>query len=193
MKGFHCLLVILILWCVSLAYDEDEQWSVIDDDIRRMIKSLSLEYQIGQMVQLDISMFLTPELELNKTELLSAVERFGIGSLLNTPTALSEGTGAFSVQQWRNLVSEIQTIAINHGPKIPILYGLDSVHGANFVSGATLFPQQIGMAASFNRELTQKAYSISYAIVACCTSSIDLPAVRKILDLVESRGHSPQF
>jgi len=68
---------------------------------------------------------------------------------------------ALNVTQWLSLTSEIQTIFLEEGSKIPMVYGIDSVHGAIFIEGATYFPQQLGAAASFNRDLVSQMGSIT--------------------------------
>ena len=50
---------------------------------------------------------------------------------------------ALNTTEWINLITQIQTIFLEEGLQMPVVYGLDSVHGANYVYGATLFPQQI--------------------------------------------------
>ena len=67
-------------------------------------------------------------------------------SFLNVPSFASP-----NVTQWNSIISDIQSVASQYGTQIPIIYGLDSVHGANYVYGATIFPQSIAIAATFNR------------------------------------------
>lgn len=63
--------------------------------------------------------------------------------------------------EWITLVSEIQEIFLAEGSKIPMVYGMDSVHGAVFLDGATFFPQQIGAGATFNRDLVKQMGAIT--------------------------------
>ena len=83
-----------------------------------------------------------------------AVVNYKIGSILNTP-------GVQSPQEWNRLIAEMQDAAKKTSNKIPILYGLDNVHGVSYVGGATLFPQQIGLAATWNKQLAYNAAVIT--------------------------------
>src|SRR5206468_5446765 len=80
-----------------------------------------------------------------------AVVNYKIGSILNTPSPLQ------SAADWNRIVSELQTTAKETRLKIPIIYGLDHIHGTSYVGGGTLFPQPIGQAATWNRELAHNA------------------------------------
>ena len=66
-----------------------------------------------------------------------------------------------NVTEWITMITELQTIFISEGSQIPMLYGMDSVHGAVFVDGATFFPQQIGAGATFNRDLVHQMGAIT--------------------------------
>src|SRR5207247_8829521 len=70
---------------------------------------------------------------------------------------------ALSVDKWHELISAIQKAAGETRLKIPVLYGIDSIHGANYVKGATLFPQPLGMAATWNPQLMLDATRVSAA------------------------------
>jgi beta-glucosidase len=89
--------------------------------------------------------------------LRKAVVDYGVGSILNVDNQ------ALSVQKWQELIRAIQLEAQKTRLKIPVLYGLDSIHGANYVLGATLFPQPLGMAATWNPELMLRDSQISAA------------------------------
>ncbi len=80
------------------------------------------------------------------------INEFKIGSILNTPFSASEvnGVSGYTAQEWRDIIVNIQTIASKTPSKIPVIYGIDSIHGASYVFGATLFPQQLAIAATFN-------------------------------------------
>ena len=66
-----------------------------------------------------------------------------------------------NVTEWITLITELQTIFISEGSQIPMLYGMDSVHGSVFVDGATFYPQQIGAGATFNRDLVKQMGAIT--------------------------------
>lgn len=110
------------------------------------------------MTQLDISTILYPNRTLNRDAVRQHAQ-LHIGSYLNIPPATSNNATAdaayfgFSALEWRELLSEVQNIFLNESRGHPILYGIDSVHGANYVRGSVIFGQQINAAASFNPDL----------------------------------------
>ncbi|GMF18360.1 unnamed protein product [Phytophthora fragariaefolia] len=111
---------------------------------------------LGQMVQLDVSTIMHPNRTLNRA-IVHEHAKLNIGSYLNTPGAeLNDSnpnsTRNFSPKEWRELITEIQGIYAAHGSQ-PIMYGLDSVHGADYVRGAVLYGQQLNAAATFNPDL----------------------------------------
>jgi len=123
--------------------------------VQDLLSSMSLEQKVGQMLQLDLVGFLDPgSLDLNTTRLAAVFRKYHIGSILNSPFTLGPcgGKNGWSAGEWKELLRRIHSTAQEVGI-LPPLYGIDSVHGANYIYGATLFPQQINAAASFNREL----------------------------------------
>ena len=130
-----------------------------------IIKLMSIEEKVGQMSQVDLGVIAVgdicnlknpQEIDLNKLRL--AITKYKIGSILNVGC----GSGTISMDNWRKIISTIQEEnAKSSRLKIPILYGIDAIHGNNYTMGATLFPQQIGQAATWNPALVEKANSIS--------------------------------
>ncbi|HEY5407192.1 MAG TPA: glycoside hydrolase family 3 N-terminal domain-containing protein [Ginsengibacter sp.] len=122
---------------------------VIDAKVNALVKQMTLEEKVGQMAQVSIESLgkiSGGSFVFNQDTFKKAVIKYKIGSILNTP-------GLQNAQQWNNIIQEIQNTAKETRMKIPVLYGLDDNHGVNYVAGATLFPQEIGQAATFNREL----------------------------------------
>ena len=119
---------------------------------------MTLKEKIGQMTQLDIQMVTDgkdQDIRINPAKLERAVVEYGVGALLNVYDE------ALPPQQWQELIRQIAAAAARTRLKIPVLYGLDSIHGANYVQGATLFPQPLGMAATWNPELVLRVSEIS--------------------------------
>ena len=147
----------------------------IDDDIRKRVQDMSLQEKVGQMLQQDIgTIFLGGDnMALNQTQLDILVEKYYVGSFLNSPTSLGSigNTVNFSPAQWIAMITQIQNTSISKGNQIPMIYGLDSVHGANYIQGATIFPHQIMAAATFNRTLVQQMG----AITAKDTRAVGIP------------------
>ncbi|MEP6617601.1 MAG: glycoside hydrolase family 3 N-terminal domain-containing protein, partial [Ginsengibacter sp.] len=122
-----------------------------------MIKKMTLEEKVGQMAQVSIESLGSMQngnFVFNQEKFKDAVTNYKIGSLLNTP-------GLMNPQQWNSIIEQIQDEANKTRMKIPVLYGLDDNHGVNYVAGATLFPQEIGQAATWNRELVHDAAVIT--------------------------------
>lgn len=127
-------------------------------DVDALIRSMSLDEKVGQMVQVDISLFIVsnsspPELDTNK--LREAFDTYHVGSILNPLDVMPPA-------EWQKVVKTIQAVALAESPhKIPVLYGIDSIHGAGFMQGSTLFPQHTAMGATRNPELMEECAHIS--------------------------------
>jgi beta-glucosidase len=119
------------------------------------LKELSLDDKIGQMSQIDLNLVLQDSSDGHKEINASKVEYYigelGIGSVLNNVV-----DHYWNASQYRRAIQKIQQVAASHG-RPPVIYGLDSVHGANYVHGATLTPQPINIAASFNTSVAYRA------------------------------------
>ena len=127
-------------------------------EIDRLLARMTLAEKVGQMTQLDIGMIsdgMDQALRINPAKLDKAVVQYGVGSILNVRDE------AFAPAVWHDIIGQIQAAAARSRLKIPVLYGIDSIHGANYVQGATLFPQPLGMAATWNPELMLRAAQIT--------------------------------
>src|ERR671939_373696 len=133
------------------------------DNTRRvedLLARMTLEEKVGQMTQLQIGTVTTgadQSIEIDPAKLEKAVVKYGVGSILNV------NGQALSVERWRDIIGKIQEASRRTRLRIPVLYGIDSIHGANYVQGSTLFPQEIGMAATWNPALMQRAEEIAAA------------------------------
>src|ERR1041384_4849255 len=126
--------------------------------IEDLLKRMTLEEKVGQMTQLAIGMVVNgrdQDVKIDPAKLDKAVVKYGVGSILNVSDQ------ALTVDRWHEIIGEIQGAAKKTRLGIPVIYGIDSIHGANYVQGATLFPQEIGMAATFNPELMKRAAEIT--------------------------------
>ena len=121
----------------------------IESKVDKLLKQMTLEEKVGQMAQVSIeSLGSSNGQGFNfNDKMKDAVVNYKLGSILNSPGPLQ------SPQDWNRLITEIQDAARQTRLKIPVLYGLDDIHGVNYASGTTLFPQEIGQAATWNREL----------------------------------------
>ncbi len=128
--------------------------------VEELLARMSLEEKIGQMTQLQIATVTSGQdqnTQIDPAKLDKAVVKYGVGSILNV------NSQALTVDKWREIIGQIQAAAQKTRLKIPVLYGIDSIHGANYVQGATLHPQEIGMAATWNPVLMQRLAEISAA------------------------------
>ncbi len=126
-----------------------------DKKVHELLSRMTLEEKIGQMTQLTLESFARSDqngvLVLDEAKLRQGIVDHHIGSILNC------GGQARTVANWQAILTQIQDLATKDTRLgIPILYGIDSIHGANYVLGATLFPQDIAMAATGNVELMEK-------------------------------------
>lgn len=129
---------------------------------KALVAKMTLEEKIGQMTQLTIDAFLkmnngTPVVphELDPEKIKIAIEKYKIGSILNV------GSNAQTVENWQNVITAIQQRALAQRLKIPVLYGIDAIHGNNYTLNSVLFPQQIAQAATFNTEMVRKAAEVT--------------------------------
>ena len=118
---------------------------------------MSAADKIGQMTQLDISMVLADgcPLRIDDAKLRRQLRVHRLGSLLNSPFSGTDprcGSSGWNASEWRATVEHVQAAAADEGLP-PLIYGIDSVHGASYCRGATLLPQQLGLAASFDESL----------------------------------------
>jgi len=126
----------------------------IDDLIKRM----TLEEKVGQMTQLTLGMIVSgsdQDVRVDPAKLDKAIGKYGVGSILNVADQ------ALTVDKWHEIIGQIQDASKKTRLAIPVLYGIDSIHGATYVRGSTMFPQEIGMAATFNPELMKRAAEIT--------------------------------
>jgi beta-glucosidase len=126
--------------------------------IEALLKRMTLEEKVGQMTQLTLGMITTGQdqnIQIDPAKLEKAIGRYGVGSILNVSDQ------ALTPDKWHDTIRQIQEAAKKTRLGIPVLYGIDSIHGANYVLGATLFPQEIGMAATWNPELMKRGSEVA--------------------------------
>jgi beta-glucosidase len=127
--------------------------------IDALLKRMTLEEKVGQMTQLAIGMIAKgrdQEIQIDHAKLDKAIVKYGVGSILNVAEQ------ALTADKWHEIIGQIQQTATKKTRLgIPVIYGIDSIHGANYVQGSTLFPQEIGMAATWNPELMKRGSEIA--------------------------------
>ncbi|KAI8994547.1 glycoside hydrolase family 3 protein [Pilobolus umbonatus] len=132
----------------------------IDGVIISMLERMTLPEKIGQMTQLNQDMILLPDGTLNRTAVEHYAKNYHVGSYLNQ--LASDGVN-YDVEGYARIIEEIQeiTLSVESTFKVPIIYGLDSIHGAHYIANTTIFPHGINLGASFNPELAYHSASIT--------------------------------
>lgn len=154
------LFILILLVCSNIVVGQTTQISKseIEKKAALLLSKMTIEEKIGQMTQITVTFFekngTIGEFDLQK--LSDGIQNYHIGSILNVPNP-----GAPSIEGWQIVMKMLAEQTSKTKLKIPILYGIDAIHGASYTKGATLFPQQIGMAATFNLELIKNAAAIS--------------------------------
>jgi beta-glucosidase len=129
-----------------------------ENEIEQLLAKMTLQEKIGQMTQFDIQMVTDGQnqsIKVNPAKLRKAVVEYGVGSILNVYDE------ALTPERWHEIINSIQAAAAQARLKIPVLYGIDSIHGANYIQRSTLFPQPLGMSATWNPEIALRAAQIT--------------------------------
>ena len=146
---------------LTLAYTASANVPVIKSDpkieaqVEQTLKKLTLEEKIGQMMELVTDLFGANDkngvfyIDEHKTD--SILSRYKIGSILNAPN-----TCAPTAKQWEKYIAQIQKISMKR-IGIPCVFGLDQNHGSTYTQDGTLFPQNINVAATFNRDIARRS------------------------------------
>lgn len=134
--------------------------SRFDGKVRKLVARMTTEEKVGQMTQITLEQFAKSGqdgyLILDEAKLRDGIVTRHLGSILNC------GGQARSVKNWQEMIAQMQDLATKETRLgIPILYGIDTIHGANYILEATIFPQNIAMAATGNVLLMEKNGEIS--------------------------------
>src|SRR5215211_6417675 len=155
----------LLLACAScLASPRPASGQAGDATSRRvesLLRQMTLEEKVGQMTQLALQMVLSrpagpgSPAQVDSAKLHDVVVRRGVGALLNAAYV------AMSPEEWRDLNAMIARFVARSRLKVPVVYGIDAVHGQHFQTTSTIFPQNIAMAATFNPGLVRRSNEIT--------------------------------
>ena len=137
----------------TFAQPRTRGFSSYDSEVRRLLSRMSLDEKIGQMTQPD-QQFLRD---------IDDIDRYHLGSLLSGGD--SDPKAGNDLQSWTELYNRYQSRALKTRLRIPLLYGIDAVHGHNNVLGAVLFPHNIGLGCTRNPDLVERAARITAAEV----------------------------
>tara|TARA_Y100000741_G_scaffold243230_1_gene186491 strand:- start:14149 stop:16434 length:2286 start_codon:yes stop_codon:yes gene_type:complete len=164
--------------------------SDIDKKADDILSKMTLEEKVGQMTQINLTVIAKGPnkwsssfpMEIDEKKANKALVDFKVGSVLNTINNTAQKPSV-----WFKNISKIQDIAMkNTNLGIPVIYGIDAIHGTTYTDGATMFPQQITTAASWNPE---NAYNMAL-VCAYETRASSIPwNFSPVLDL----GLDPRF
>jgi len=149
MNTYSIKSIVLVVLLAAPVTHAAPMFSSHDKEVEALLGQMTLAEKIGQMVQVDSDALKDK----------SAVQKYFLGSVLSGGT--SDPTGGNSVSAWRNWAADFQSEALKTRLKIPIIYGIDAVHGHNNILGATIFPHHIGMGATRDAKLVQRAEQVT--------------------------------
>ena len=170
MKFKHIILGLGIIFTTGCGVKAQEKTvplskNEISSRAEEILSKMTLEEKVGQMTQATLDVIGKGEnrfssfepFALDREQLKKAVSEYHVGSFLNTA-----GNRALTKEKWYEVIKEIQDInKAETRLGIPIIYGVDMIHGATYTAGATMFPQQIGQAASRNPEMVKRGAQIT--------------------------------
>lgn len=162
--GFRVKFFIVVLFALSCFSPSQAQNEAegIEKKVSEILEKMTVAEKVGQMTQITLTVISSPPTEkgekglVDEKKLKEAITKYHVGSFLNIVDA------AMTVEEWHKVITTIQDVAIKQSRLgIPIIYGIDAIHGANYVLGGTLFPQSIAMAATRNPDLVKESAVIT--------------------------------
>src|SRR5579859_370812 len=132
-----------LIFCLFAMHSHAQPSVANEQQARALLAQMTLDEKIGQMVQVDM----------NALKDKADLAKLGIGSMLSGGDS---DPADITPKGWLQACAEYQSLALKSRLRIPILYGIDAVHGHNNVDGAVIFPHNIGLGATRNRALVQK-------------------------------------
>jgi beta-glucosidase len=134
----------------------------IEKKVRDLVARMTLEEKVGQMTEVTVDVVSRgadgrqePH-QLDMAKLKTAILTYHVGSILNV------GPQAYTLDHWHEVITAIQDMATKETRlKIPVLYGIDAIHGVTYTHGGTIFPQAINMGASFSTDLARQEGEIT--------------------------------
>ena len=156
--------LLLILIFISVLFFNNNKSEVVsnfplehEDRINKILSNMSLEEKVGQTCQITLDAILIKNKSgvliephsIDSAKLHEAIHKYKIGSILN----VSDHT--FTLENWHKKLKKIHDCTNLQSNSIPIIYGIDAIHGANYIQNSTLFPQEIGLAASWDTSIAR--------------------------------------
>ncbi|MDD5410059.1 MAG: glycoside hydrolase family 3 N-terminal domain-containing protein [Methylobacter sp.] len=164
MKTKNTILFVILFVMSGRSVSAQETNKAIEHKVKHLLSQMTLEEKVGQMTQIDITVVGAldgqhAENPIDPAKLEDALLNRHVGSILNTPFA--PDNKAQPIETWRKMMKTIQDASSKTRLKIPVIYGIDAIHGATYTQNSVLFPQAINMAATFNSELAFKEGEIT--------------------------------
>jgi beta-glucosidase len=153
------ILIIILSTMAGRSVSAQETHKAIESKVKNLLSQMTLEEKVGQMTQIDFTVIgvykeQNAEGQIDPAKLEDAVINHHVGSILNTP--FTPDNKSQSIEIWRKMMRTVQDAAARTRLKIPVIYGIDAIHGATYTQNSVLFPQAINMAATFNPDLAFK-------------------------------------
>ncbi len=164
---FTLLLIVIVSISLTTCKESTTQETVVNNETAKrvadLLATMTIADKVGEMTQLSIDMISAGSLyhleephRLDTAKLHKALVEFKVGSIFNA------GGHAYSVKHWHEIINTIQDYATKRKKSgIPVLYGIDAIHGGTFTLNSTLFPQQSGLAMTWNPNLAEELAGIS--------------------------------
>lgn len=130
----------------------------IESKIDQILSEMTLKEKIGQTCQITLDGVLKRDekdkviepIQIDPDKLKEAVVDYGLGSILNV------GSHTLTLEEWEYVMKNVHEAFLSKKTKAPIIYGIDAIHGVTYTVGGTLFPQEIGLAATWNPQLAEQ-------------------------------------
>ncbi|OGU70157.1 MAG: beta-glucosidase [Ignavibacteria bacterium RBG_16_34_14] len=166
MKNFFIKIAFIVIYTGIVGFNNEpekfEPKQSVVEKVKAIISEMTLEEKVGQMTQVTIQVMSVKQGTkdqhhvLDEKKLEEAIKKYNVGSILNVYDVAHE------LDYWHEIITKIQNLAVKETRLgIPVLYGIDAIHGATYTKGSTLFPQGINMAATWNRDLIEKIGEIT--------------------------------
>jgi beta-glucosidase len=149
--------LLLLFSCKSVQHVASTQNAAEEQEINAIIANMSIEEKVGQTCQITLDVITKTNdkgaavnpASIDVEKLNEALLKYHVGSILNV------GAHTLTLSEWKGIIQSIQQPFKDGKTKTPIIYGIDAIHGINYTVGGTLFPQEIGLAATWNKELAK--------------------------------------
>lgn len=150
-------MLLLLFSCKSAQSITTSKTSTEDATLNARIAQMSIEEKVGQTCQITLDVISQTDAKgvtripatIDTAKLNEAILKYHVGSVLNV------GWHTLSLEEWKGIIPAIQNPYRTGKTHVPIIYGIDAIHGVNYTVGATLFPQEIGLAATWNPSLAK--------------------------------------